>query len=493
MDFKRIKEWMGQWLLPCVGLLAVIVILLIRFTVRGMELEQAEVEERLAHNAKEHIWKVERELYGIQKSNSAMAVHFGNQGIKATQSRTLLYAQREAMGVYNVALVHLDGSVVSIKEGDTNISDEAYFVEITEKGSGICFVEDDGITGKSAFVIYDPIVQYQQVEGYVLSYYDVNNIKANLINANFGATTNFLIMKTSGEMVSIVGSSASKSYCTSGNYFDYLRRAAKNSSHVDRMRANMQNGATGMCYMNFYGVEEVALFVPILNGEYYYLSVMPGERISALVDEEWHFTEQIIWQILGAFVLFLLAIIGINIWLSVREKEKNRALENKADRDLLTDLYNKKATERRIREHMAKYPNQTCMMFVFDIDNFKKINDTMGHVFGDEVLRTLGVRISTEFRSSDILGRTGGDEFTLFLCNLRDEAAVKAEAERLEHFFDDFRVGSYVKYSATASIGAAVFPRDGKDFESLYKAADIALYKAKERGKNQLAFYGDDK
>ena len=131
------------------------------------------------------------------------------------------------------------------------------------------------------------------------------------------------------------------------------------------------------------------------------------------------------------------------------------------------------------------------MMFVLDIDNFKKINDTMGHAFGDEVLKTLGRTISSLFRVTDIIGRTGGDEFTIFLKFLKSDENTLKEARKLVQFFKDFTAGEYVKYSATASIGAAVFPENGSDFDSLYKAADKALYKAKQRGKNQLAFYDD--
>ena len=116
----------------------------------------------------------------------------------------------------------------------------------------------------------------------------------------------------------------------------------------------------------------------------------------------------------------------------------------------------------------------------------------MGHAFGDEVLRTLGHSIGAIFRASDIIGRTGGDEFTIFLKNLNDDVLLEKEAAKLGNFFKNFQAGEYVKYAATASIGAAVFPRDGKDFESLYKAADSALYVAKKRGKSQLAFYGDE-
>ena len=140
---------------------------------------------------------------------------------------------------------------------------------------------------------------------------------------------------------------------------------------------------------------------------------------------------------------------------------------------------------------MTENPNSLGMMFVLDIDNFKKINDTMGHAFGDEVLKTLGRTISSLFRVTDIIGRTGGDEFTIFLKFLKSDENTLKEARKLVQFFKDFTAGEYVKYSATASIGAAVFPENGSDFDSLYKAADKALYKAKQRGKNQLAFYDD--
>ena len=128
-------------------------------------------------------------------------------------------------------------------------------------------------------------------------------------------------------------------------------------------------------------------------------------------------------------------------------------------------------------------------MFVLDIDNFKKINDTMGHAFGDEVLRALGLGLRAEFKVADIVGRTGGDEFIIFLKDLRDADAVKTASDRLIRFFKNFQVGEYVKYTATASIGGVNYPEDADTFEKLYKAADQALYLAKKRGKNQIAFY----
>ena len=101
--------------------------------------------------------------------------------------------------------------------------------------------------------------------------------------------------------------------------------------------------------------------------------------------------------------------------------------------------------------------------------------------------------IRTDFRMTDIIGRTGGDEFMVFLKDVTDDLIVEREANRITKFFHDFKAGGdYVKYSASASIGAAIFPDDAKTFKDLYMAADQALYKAKKRGKNQLVFYHED-
>lgn len=196
---------------------------------------------------------------------------------------------------------------------------------------------------------------------------------------------------------------------------------------------------------------------------------------------------QLLLVLIGFFATFL----TISYTTRRNVAERDRLLREEADTDLLTGLTNKLATERKIKEYIAENPNSLGMMFVLDIDNFKKINDTMGHAFGDEVLKTLGRTISSLFRVTDIIGRTGGDEFTIFLKFLKSDENTLKEARKLVQFFKDFTAGEYVKYSATASIGAAVFPENGSDFDSLYKAADKALYKAKQRGKNQLAFYDD--
>lgn len=219
-----------------------------------------------------------------------------------------------------------------------------------------------------------------------------------------------------------------------------------------------------------------------------------GKQIERTTADENESTKNLIYKLTISLIIFVTFLALIYIISKIAFAKTSRELQNQAETDLLTDLLNKMTTERKIKEYLeGEGRNKVNMMCVLDIDNFKKINDTMGHAFGDEVLASLGKQIRSEFRVSDIIGRTGGDEFIIFLKDLKDAETIEKEANRVAGFFKTFTVGEYTKYSATASIGAALYPNDGKDYEALYKAADTALYKAKNRGKNQLAFYNENK
>ena len=234
------------------------------------------------------------------------------------------------------------------------------------------------------------------------------------------------------------------------------------------------------------------VYTPLGSGDWTVVFGVPQTYINKQIDQQWKAFRSMMYQLVIIVSLFIAFVVAFGVVSKIYSSRKQEQLESKADTDLLTGLNNKLATERKIKEFMAQNPNSQSMMFIFDIDNFKKINDTMGHAFGDEVLRSLGQQIRVIFRASDILGRAGGDEFIVFLKNVSEASAIRKEAKKVEDFFKDFKAGEYTKYSATASIGAAIFPQEGADFESLYKAADSALYKAKKRGKNQLAFYNEE-
>ncbi len=256
---------------------------------------------------------------------------------------------------------------------------------------------------------------------------------------------------------------------------------------------SIESGRAGTVHVNDgKGVSCYICHQPIATTGACVIVSVRDNQINRSIQEENRDTRGMIMKVLISIGIFVGLIIVIYIINRVNFTKENMELQNKAETDLLTDLLNKISTENKIKEYLSgEGKDKTCMMCVLDIDNFKKINDTMGHAFGDEVLATLGKRIRTEFRVTDIIGRTGGDEFIIFLKDLKDDSIIEREAGRVAGFFKDFTVGTYTRYSPTASIGAAIYPRDGVDYESMYKAADTALYKAKKRGKNQLAFFSE--
>ncbi len=162
--------------------------------------------------------------------------------------------------------------------------------------------------------------------------------------------------------------------------------------------------------------------------------------------------------------------------------------KNMAERDSLVNLYNKATAEKKIKEALEKSKNGS--FFIIDVDNFKDINDQKGHPYGDKVLLYLSKRLLNIFRTDDIVGRIGGDEFVVFMKNLATEEELERKGKELcdvvkVPFQDEFGVSARV----SISIGIATTPTAGDTFEELYRNADRALYVSKKKGKNTYSIY----
>ncbi len=165
-------------------------------------------------------------------------------------------------------------------------------------------------------------------------------------------------------------------------------------------------------------------------------------------------------------------------------------IKNKAERDPLVDVYNKIAAETKIQQTLEQV--ETGALFIFDIDDFKRINDTKGHPFGDKVLVFLAKRITGIFREGDIIGRLGGDEFVIFVKNVSDLTLIEHKAAALCRDINiPFSVEKQerVHITISISIGIAMAPQHGQDFKTLYEHADKALYQSKRSGKNTYTIY----
>ncbi|MEG1952758.1 MAG: diguanylate cyclase [Hydrogenoanaerobacterium sp.] len=163
-------------------------------------------------------------------------------------------------------------------------------------------------------------------------------------------------------------------------------------------------------------------------------------------------------------------------------------------RDSITQLYNKRATEEIITNILkddAQHNVQHALL-IFDIDNFKNVNDTMGHSFGDHVIIELADELKSQFREDDVVGRIGGDEFAVLVKNIESSADLLQKLGRICSRLGTKDVGDGQVYHVSCSIGVAFFKKDGTSYSELFEKADQALYYAKGHGKNSYAVFGEN-
>ncbi|MEG0984825.1 MAG: diguanylate cyclase [Clostridia bacterium] len=170
-------------------------------------------------------------------------------------------------------------------------------------------------------------------------------------------------------------------------------------------------------------------------------------------------------------------------------KKQAEVLENKVQADPMTGLYNKIAMATLANKILSEYPNGRHALIVLDIDDFKGINDTLGHAFGDLVLIELSTKLKVSFRNNDIVGRMGGDEFAVLMKNVPDTSSVLKKATELSGAFRQTYAGEKGEYTISCSIGIIMIEKAGETFDKLYRKADAALYRAKQDGKDQFVLY----
>ncbi|WP_419420165.1 EAL domain-containing protein [Legionella sp. D16C41] len=181
--------------------------------------------------------------------------------------------------------------------------------------------------------------------------------------------------------------------------------------------------------------------------------------------------------------------------LSVRDITERKHLEEEllhlATHDALTGLPNRIILMDRLQQaiNYAKRNNFLVGVLMLDLDNFKHINDTLGHKAGDELLNLVSLKMQNCFRESDTVTRFGGDEFIIVLSNYLNLENFSVLAQQLKEIFNTaFLINDY-PVRVTGSIGISIYPLDGETPEELLKNADTALYHAKEIGKNNFQFY----
>ena len=175
-------------------------------------------------------------------------------------------------------------------------------------------------------------------------------------------------------------------------------------------------------------------------------------------------------------------------------KESQEKLDYLAHHDLLTGFANRLLFNARLLHAIsrAKRDKRKIAVLMLDLDRFKAINDSLGHAAGDLLLKEVAQRLSHCVREEDTLARLGGDEFIMILEGVEDEGDAYSVAQKIQTVFLDAFMLESREFYVTISIGISIYPTHGEDSMTLVKHADMAMYKAKEQGRNRAAFFSDD-
>ncbi len=173
--------------------------------------------------------------------------------------------------------------------------------------------------------------------------------------------------------------------------------------------------------------------------------------------------------------------------------ERTRALHHLAHHDPLTQLPNRRQLSSRLGAALSRAGTRAQLALLFvDVDNFKSINDTLGHSFGDRVLQHIADRLHAAIGGSGLLARLGGDEFTVLLEDVKSGDEVAACANRIVSTLQQPLTVDGRLLTTSASVGASLYPDHAADAEGLLRAADVALFRAKELGRNRFALYSPE-
>ncbi|MDO4188293.1 MAG: GGDEF domain-containing protein [Lachnospiraceae bacterium] len=482
----------NSYIVPGILLMIIIIAILSSFGIRMVDEAKSRVEEYYQMETKEISKIYEKNFYNIEKVTNIIAAELLDKDDFFTDEVVEnIKIVKDTLGVENIYVVNDGYSAIDVnRQTYANLLEDQKFKSIIEsKVTMNTFIK--GKDGKEYLYFMRPIASKMTTRGYVIIEYIPNVMETLLNNPKYSSRKTYGLVSSDGEVIESTGTKFH--LLTHG---ENMIESAKDILYLDgsfnAFSQAVNDCRSGSQQIVYQEIGKNVYYTPVegCNANIVMLvDTEDVERSFAAVSKTMRSMTLGIGITIIAFILIFLCMALFN---RAKYNMETEDLQNKADTDLLTDLYNKVATERMIKEYLAgEGKDSVSMLFVLDVDDFKKINDTRGHAFGDQVLSSLGHQIRTWFRLNDILGRIGGDEFMIFVKDVKDPEVIRREGSRIMQFFEGFNVGEYSKYSPTASVGGAVYPNDGNDFESLYKAADKAVYKSKKEGKNRVSFYAD--
>lgn len=337
--------------------------------------------------------------------------------------------------------------------------------------------------GARKVILAVPVYRNGKVIGALGGSYDVGGLSEMLFEDVYDEAGYSLIVTDDGQLVAL---DTDKSADPDGSFFDFYGSLEfSQGQSIENVKTDFQNQTGNIIRIGRGSDKRYLAYVPLNLNRWMLCYVVPIHNASA---------EYVFIRTYG-LCLVLALLLGV-VFLVVRILKINASNQNflimRVKSDPLTGLHNKVTTEYEINTFLKSEQGRgEHALIMLDLDRFKEINDTYGHAMGDAVLQQVADMLKKEFRSTDIIGRIGGDEFIVFMKTVVDRTAVVAHVEslceRMRHHICEMHPDAQLR----CSVGIAYAPLHGQSFMELYQNVDRALYTAKAKGRDGYAVYGE--
>lgn len=396
----------------------------------------------------------------------------------------------ETSNFEGVAIVTSDGNCHYNNGSVSNVSDRKYFKEGMKGKRTISDPVNSRIDLESRVVISVPIIKKGKVAGLLSASYNLTTLSRMLFEDIYDGEGYCVISTVDGKAIALSVDDTDHVVLNEKNLFDFYEQFeyAGSKKKFEAVKDDFKNRRSSYIKLKK-GFDDVRFlsYHPLTAGEWMLCYVVPAKKAR----EPYRFITRYEMMLSGTF---LAAVLVLFLYIVKINLDNHRQLVKFANTDALTGLLNKHNTELRINEWLDNASQQKGfqVFMMMDVDKFKTINDTYGHIVGDEVLSKIGEKLRASFRENDVLGRIGGDEFVVFMENIDTKSSAIARVENMRRALSELTFATMDGSGITVSIGVAFAPEHGMNYEQLYVSADAALYETKRKGRNGITLFQEE-
>ncbi len=352
-------------------------------------------------------------------------------------------------------------------------------------------------TGKKILLLGTNIYYEKKLVGQLYGAYYLESFANILDIKSFGGDAFFHLCEVNGEPLVLSGNS--DNLFQGGDMYDFIGTLNMKNGHTpESLKKDMEEGRTSILKYTVDKEERTAVMIAVPNLPWCVVSIIVDEHANGMIDDVNRSTILFALVIVAIFSCYFIGTVRAanDYQRSLITALKSsyflaNSLQLSIETDSLTRTYTRATITEKITEAIikARKSDKIHAVLLLDVDNFKTINDTYGHQTGDIYLQELVSAVKSKLRSGDLIGRLGGDEFIVLLSNIEQEEHVGIVVQRIIESVNQIKMEDVKLDQVSISAGVALIPKDGAEYEEINKKADIALYEAKESGKNKYVIY----